>query len=84
MPTTQVFFKILIYIEFYSPICPAAHAVVAGAIRPADEDSELGHVGAGHRRHHLSTVLSDTARLRLTTHHEPYEGKEKAYKIRKF
>src|SRR5712692_10012902 len=47
----------------------AAHAVVAGAERAADDQRELGHLGGGDCGHHLRAVLGDTARLVLLADH---------------
>ena len=41
----------------------AAHAVVAGAVRGADDHGELRHRGGGDRVHHLRAVLGDAAVL---------------------
>ena len=50
----------------------AAHAVVAGAVRAAHNDSELRHLRARHRRHHLRAVLRDPSRLSIAPYHKPY------------
>ncbi len=47
-----------------------AHAIVSRAIRPTDDNRELGHLGRGDRRHHLGAVLGYAARLELAAHHE--------------
>src|SRR5690606_22475719 len=49
----------------------AAHAVIARPEAAADDEGELGHLGAGDRRHELGAVLGDPAMLVLSTHHEP-------------
>ena len=49
----------------------AAHRIVAGAERTADQHRQLGHPGAGHRGDHLGAVLGDAAGLRLAADHEP-------------
>ena len=48
----------------------AAHRVVAGAERAADDDRELGHVRAGDRHHELRAVARDPALLVLLPDHE--------------
>mmetsp|Transcript_36375 Transcript_36375/g.91400 ORF Transcript_36375/g.91400 Transcript_36375/m.91400 type:complete len:593 (-) Transcript_36375:82-1860(-) len=48
----------------------AAHAVVAGTKAAPDDEGDLGHLGVGHRHHHLGAVLGDAARLVLLPHHE--------------
>src|ERR1700722_1868023 len=48
----------------------AAPGVIAGPEAAADDDGEFGHVGAGHRRHHLGAVLGDAARLVFLADHE--------------
>ena len=49
----------------------AAHAVVAGPERAADDDRELGHLGrGGHGRDELGAVLGDAAGLVLASDHE--------------
>ena len=48
----------------------AAHAVVAGAERAADQHGELGHGGGGHGRHHLGAVTRDAFVLVLAADHE--------------
>src|SRR6202521_3835933 len=47
-----------------------AHASVAGAVAPADDQRDLRHLRAGHRRHHLGAVLGNAAGLVLPPHHE--------------
>src|SRR5690606_9638150 len=46
----------------------AAHGVIAGAERAADDDGELGHRGGGHGVHHLRAILGDAAVLVLAAH----------------
>ncbi|KAG1274717.1 hypothetical protein G6F64_015059 [Rhizopus arrhizus] len=48
----------------------AAHAVVAGTERAADDHGELGHLGAGHGHHQLGPVLGDAALFVLAADHE--------------
>ena len=48
----------------------AAHSVVAGPERPADDDGELGHHRVGNRMHHLGPVLRDAGALVLASHDE--------------
>ena len=48
----------------------AAHAVVAGAERPADDDGELRHDRVRDGVHHLRAVLGDAAALVLPADHE--------------
>ena len=48
----------------------AAHRVVAGAERAADDDGELRHRGVRHRRHELRAVARDAAGLVLLADHE--------------
>src|SRR5438552_7053775 len=47
-----------------------AHSVISGAVRPADNDRELGYPGAGNRGHHLRPVLGDPTRLVFSADHE--------------
>ena len=49
---------------------PPAHRVVAGAVRAADDDGELGHPRAGDGGDHLGAVLGDAAGLGLAADHE--------------
>src|SRR5580658_1606637 len=48
----------------------AAHGVVAGPIAAADDDGELGHVGAGDRGDKLGAVLGDAAGFGAPPDHE--------------
>ena len=48
----------------------AAHPVVAGAERAADDDRELRHLGARDRHHELRAVAGDPAGLVLLADHE--------------
>src|SRR3546814_21112393 len=47
-----------------------AHAVVAGTEAAAEDDGELRHPCAGHRRHQLGAVLGDAAGLVAAADHE--------------
>ena len=47
-----------------------AHAVIAGAERAADNQGDLGHVGAGDRGDELRAVLGDASRLVALPDHE--------------
>src|SRR4029450_11442707 len=47
-----------------------AHAVSAGAERPAGDDGELRHLSACHGGHELRAVARDPARLVLLADHE--------------
>src|SRR5882672_4146575 len=51
------------------PVGAAAHAVVAGAERAADDQRELRHLGRRDRLHHLRAVLGDAARFVLLADH---------------
>src|SRR5690606_20876736 len=51
-------------------IGPAAHAVVAGAKRAADDYRQLGHLGTGHRSDQFGAVAGDTLGLVLAAHHK--------------
>ena len=48
----------------------ATHAVVARAITAANDEGEFGHLGTGHRRHHLGAMPSNALVFILATHHE--------------
>ena len=48
----------------------AAHAVIAGAVRRADDHGELRHARAGHGRDELRAVLGDAAALGVFADHE--------------
>src|SRR3546814_944650 len=50
----------------------AAHAVIAGPEAAAEDDGELRHPRAGHRRDQLGAVLGDDARLVAAA--DPYAG----------
>ena len=52
------------------PVSPSTHAVVPCTVGAPDEHRDLGHVGAGDRRHHLGSVLSDPTGFVLPAHHE--------------
>ena len=54
-----------------SAICAPAHAIVARAVAPANDDGELGDVRACDGAHHLRAVLGDAALLRLRADHVP-------------
>ena len=49
---------------------PAAHAVVAGAERPADDDRELRHDAVCHGVHQLGAVARDAGAFVLAAHDE--------------
>src|SRR6056297_3277924 len=49
---------------------PAAHGVIAGAERAADDDGELRHVRTGHRRDHLGAVFRNAGLFVLFADHE--------------
>ena len=49
---------------------PAAHGVVAGPERAADDDGQLGHPGRRDGRHHLGAVLRDAPGLVVLADHE--------------
>ncbi len=53
-----------------SPVRPAAHAVVAGAVGPAHDKRQFGHLSARHGVHKLSAVLGDATGLGVTPHHK--------------
>ena len=48
---------------------PAAHAVVAGAVRGADVDGQVRHRRVRHRVDHQGAVLDDAVLLVLAAHH---------------
>ena len=48
----------------------AAHPVISGAERAADDDRELRHGGIGDCVHHLRAVFGDAASLILLSDHE--------------
>src|SRR3712207_8501517 len=49
---------------------PAAHPVVAGPERAADDHGELRHAGVGDRHDHLGPIFGDTPGLVLPAYHE--------------
>ena len=49
----------------------AAHAVVAGTVRTANDDGELGNVHAGDGGDQFCTVFGDATRLVGLSNHEP-------------
>lgn len=51
-------------------ICATAHAVVTSAVAAADDNGELGHVGAGDGGNELSAVLGDAFTLGRRSDHE--------------
>ncbi len=51
-------------------VCAAAHAIVSRTVAAADDNGELGHVGAGDSSHKLGAVLGDTLTLGSRADHE--------------
>src|SRR3546814_16227972 len=51
-------------------ICTTAHAVVAGAVRAADQHREFRPLRGRHRRHHLRAVARDAFILVFAADHE--------------
>lgn len=51
-------------------VSAAAHAIVARTVAAADDNGELGHIGAGNSSHKLGAVLGNTLTLGSRAHHE--------------
>lgn len=62
--------------KLFIPVRSAAHAVVSCTVRAADDDGNLGHAGTGDRSNHLGSILGDSSRFILPTHHEACDGDE--------
>lgn len=63
----------------YVLVGSAEHAVVAGAVRAANDDSEHRHLRARHGRHHFCAIFRDADRLRVAFHDEAYSKKNQGW-----